>query len=312
MAVCCSSLVLRVKKNANFYIALVVIGAAWGVTFPISKIVVSTGYQPYGILVWQIIGALILTGSINVYRRKSLRLARQYLGLYFGVALLGSVISGYFSYLAAAQLPAGVLAIVIALVPLFAMPIALMMGYEKPSMPRLLGLLFGAAAVLVLVGPDASLPEPEKAVFVLVAMLATLAYGAEGNFLEWFNRRITHPMPDPFQVLFGSSVIGLCLALPLALVFAQFINPIKPWNMPEWGIFLTSIFSTFAYGGYIWLIGRTGPVFAAQVSYLVTGFGVVFSMLLLGESYSSWVWLALILILAGLFLVQPRKRDTGA
>ncbi len=281
-------------------------------TFPISKVVVSTGYQPYGILVWQIIGTLILTGTITVLRRKTLRLSRQFLGLYIGVAMLGSVISGYFSYLAAAQLPAGVLAIIIALVPLFAMPIALLMGYEKLSVKRIFGLIFGATAVVVLVGPDASLPEPEKAVFVLVAMLATLAYGAEGNFLEWFNRRVSHPMPDPFQILFGSSVVGLSMALPLALGSGQFIDPVKPWNMPEWGILLTAIFSTFAYGGYIWLIGRTGPIFAAQVSYLVTGFGVAFSMVLLGENYSSWVWLALALILAGLFLVQPRPRDTNA
>ena len=56
----------------------------------------------------------------------------------------------------------------------------------------------------------------------------------------------------------------------------------------------------------MWIVGRGGPVFAAQVSYVVTGFGVVWSMLLLGESYSLWIWAALAAIFTGLFLTQPR------
>jgi len=294
-----------------FYLALVLIGATWGLTFPITKVVVSTGYQPYGILVWQLVSAIILTGAFTLWRRKTLRFSRRHFPLYFGVAMLGSVVSGYFSYTAAPHLPGGVLAIIIALVPLFSMPVALLMGFEKPSLYRLSGLFFGAGAVVLLVGPETSLPTPGTEIFVIVAMLSTLAYGIEGNFLEWFNARATDPVPDPFQVLFGASIFGLCVALPLALVSGQYIDPFIEWSAPEWGILLISVLSTFAYSGYIWLIGRTGPVFAAQVSYLVTSFGVGWSMMLLGESYSSWVWLALILILAGLFLVQPRQRESS-
>ena len=40
----------------------------------------------------------------------------------------------------------------------------------------------------------------------------------------------------------------------------------------------------------------------------VTGFGVLWAMLLLGESYSHWIWAAMGLMLIGLFLVQPRPR----
>ena len=56
------------------------------------------------------------------------------------------------------------------------------------------------------------------------------------------------------------------------------------------------------------MVARAGAVFAAQVAYLVTGFGILWAMLLLAERYSGWVWLALGLMFAGLFLVQPRAR----
>jgi drug/metabolite transporter (DMT)-like permease len=58
-------------------------------------------------------------------------------------------------------------------------------------------------------------------------------------------------------------------------------------------------------------VGRAGPVFAAQVSYLVTLFGVTWAMLFLGEGYSALVLAALALMLAGLALVQPRPRARG-
>ena len=61
-----------------------------------------------------------------------------------------------------------------------------------------------------------------------------------------------------------------------------------------------------AYGGFVWLIGRAGPVFAAQVGYVVTLTGVILGMAVLGETHSAWVWAALVTMLAGLALVQPR------
>ena len=67
------------------------------------------------------------------------------------------------------------------------------------------------------------------------------------------------------------------------------------------------VIHAFVYSGYVWLVGRAGPSFAAQVSYLVTGFGVIWAMVLLGESYSLWVWAALGIMFVALFLVQPRE-----
>jgi drug/metabolite transporter (DMT)-like permease len=65
------------------------------------------------------------------------------------------------------------------------------------------------------------------------------------------------------------------------------------------------VLNALAYAGYVWLVGRAGSLFASQVAYLVTGFGVLWSMILLGERYSAWVWAAFALMLVGVALVQP-------
>ncbi|MGA1269114.1 MAG: hypothetical protein ACO3WM_08665 [Gemmobacter sp.] len=54
--------------------------------------------------------------------------------------------------------------------------------------------------------------------------------------------------------------------------------------------------------------GRAGAVFAAQVAYLVTAFGLIWSMSLLGERYGVGLWAAFAVLFAGMALVQPRPR----
>jgi drug/metabolite transporter (DMT)-like permease len=111
------------------------------------------------------------------------------------------------------------------------------------------------------------------------------------------------------QLLFGASIVGAVLALPATLVTGTWIDPRPPWGAPDGAILVASVVHALVYAAYVWMVGRAGAVFAAQVSYLVTGFGVVWAMLLLGESYGAGFWLAMACMFAGLFLVQPR---TGA
>ena len=55
------------------------------------------------------------------------------------------------------------------------------------------------------------------------------------------------------------------------------------------------------------IIRLAGPVFFAQVAYLVTASGVLWGMALFGERHSGLIWLALALMLAGIALVNPRS-----
>ena len=285
------------------YGTLVFMGLVWGAVFPITKIAVSTGYKPFGIMVWQMVIGVVLSAAFLLIRGKKLNFTRKNLPVYIGVALLGTVLPNFFSYTASAELPAGIISILIALVPLFSMPIALAMGFERFNWLRLLGALSGAMALVLLIGPEASLPDPTKYVFVLLMAVAPLLYGLEGNFLTYMGERGL----DATQTLFGATIIALIFAVPLALGLGQWIDPIKPWGAPEWAIPAGATLNITAYILYVWLIHRAGPVFSSQVAYLVTGWGVLISMVFLGETYSKWVWLAMGLMLLGVALVRPRK-----
>ena len=280
--------------------ALVAIGAAWGLTLPLLRVAVSTGHGPFGLMVWQSVVMVALLLPMAAAAGRPLPPVRGNLGLFAAVSGFGAVIPGFFTFVSAAALPAGVRAIIIAMVPMFVLPMALVMGFERPDVRRALGVALGAVAVVLLVLPGAEATAGAGAVMILVALLAPVSYGIEATYLAWRGPHGLHP----FQVLLGATVLGLAALVPLAAATGQLFAP-WPFGRAEAALLATAVLNTLAYSGYVWLIGRAGSVFASLISYLVTGFGVVFARLLLGESYSALVWASLALMVAAIALVQP-------
>ncbi len=283
---------------------LVLLGAGWGLTQPLSKIAVSSGHGPLGLIFWQLaIGAVVL-GLVNMVRKKALPVSPDAIKWYLFLAIAGTLLPNTTSFISFAHLPSGIMSIVIAMVPLFAFPIALMMGNDRFGWVRLLGVIVGLLGVVILSRPGASIPAGTVG-FLALALVAPFLYAIEANVVaRWGAGGL-----DPVTLLLGASILGAVLALPLAVGSGQWIDPLAGMAAPEWALVGSSVIHAFVYSSYVWLVGRAGATFAAQVSYLVTGFGVVWAMLILGESYSGWVWLALGLMFSGLFLVQPHKKE---
>ncbi len=293
------------RKQIVFYTAfLAVLGAGWGFTQPMAKIAVSTGYQHFGLVFWQMVIGAVFTIVINAARGKRLPLGPRYLRLYLVIAMIGTVLPNSASYQAAIWLPSGVLSLLLSIVPMFAFPIALVMGLDRFSFRRLGGLAFGLAGVVLLVAPGPNVSMNLPILWIFVALFGGLCYAFEGNIVaKWGTLDL-----DAFQVLQGASIIGALLILPVVLMTGQFIDPTPPWDAPQLALLASSVVHVLVYSGYIWLVGRAGAVFAVQVSYLVTGFGLIWAKLILSEAYAPTLWIALGMMFAGLYLVQPRPK----
>ena len=286
-------------------LVLLLAGAAWGATQPLAKLAVREGYRHFGILFWQMVLGSAALGAVLILRGRALPMGRAHVRFYLVIALVGSVLPGVSSYTAAIHLPSGVLSILLSSVPILAFPVALALGLERFAWRRLAGLSMGFAGVALLLLPGASLPDPSLAIWVLVALLSSAFYALEGNIVAlWGTRGL-----DPVQVLCGASLLGIALTLPAALLSGQFIDPRGPWGAPDLAILASSTLHVAAYCAYVWLVGRAGPVFAVQIAYFVTLFGVTWAMIFLGERYSELFWAAMLLMLGGLALVQPRRKS---
>jgi drug/metabolite transporter (DMT)-like permease len=196
------------------------------------------------------------------------------------------------------------MSILISTVPLISFPIALLLGMDRLSAARIAGLLCGLAGVALIALPGAGLPDPGMVAFLPIALIGPLCYAIESNYVA---RTGTAGM-DAMQAMCLTSGVGAVITLPLALGSGQFIDPMQPWGPAEYALIAWSCVHAMAYSSYVWLAARAGAVFASQTSYIVTGTGVLWAMVLLNETYSAFVWGALALMLLGLALVQPREK----
>jgi drug/metabolite transporter (DMT)-like permease len=293
-------------RQIAFYTSiLVVLGAGWGITQPLTKTAVSTGYKHFGLVFWQLAIGAVFMAVICTLRGVRLPMERRHLRLYLVLAMIGTILPNSASYQAAVHLPSGILSILLSMVPMFAFPIALAMGLDRFSLRRFGGLAFGLLGVLLIVAPGLSDSLDLPVFWVGVALIGGLCYATEGNVVaKWGTEGL-----DALQVLYGASLIGAIIMLPVALATGQWIAPVEALTREGQAHIAGSIIHVMVYSGYVWLVGRAGPVFTVQVSYLVTGFGILWAKLILDEAYSPAVWAALALMFIGMYLVQPRQKQ---
>lgn len=304
-----AALPAEARGQRRLYVAmLVTLGLGWGATQPLGKMATMTGHGPFGLIFWQLVVCVLVLGGLSLLRGKGLVLNRATLKFYTIVAIMGTLVPNATFYISAAKLPSGIMSIVISAVPMLAFPLALALGMERFSGKRFFGLLLGLAAVGIIAAPGAVLPDPAMAAFLPVALIGPLFYAMEATYVA---RNGTEGM-DAVQAMFGASLVGLLLCLPLTLATGQFIDPLAGFGQAEAALVASSVIHALMYAGYVWLASRAGAVFAAQCSYIVTGAGIFWAMALLGERFSPFVWLAVVLLLCGVALVNPRETGRKA
>ncbi len=283
---------------------LVLMGAGWGATQPLTKIAVSTGYGAFGLLVWQQVLGAVLMALICAARRKPLPLNRAAMRAYLVIALVGAVLPNSISYTAAVHLPAGIMSLLLSIIPMFAFGIALALGNDSFAWRRLGGLCFGLIGVLIIILPAVDLGEAVPVGWAALYLVTAMFYAFEGNYVaRWGVAGL-----DPFQLMLGASLLGFVIVAPVMLATGQTIAPLWPMPVPQVALIVASVVHVLVYASYVWLVGRAGAVFAVQVSYMVTGFGLFWAWLVLGEAFSNMIWLALAAMFAGMYLVQPRPK----
>jgi drug/metabolite transporter (DMT)-like permease len=295
---------MTTREIAFFMGCLVLMGAGWGATQPMTKIAVSTGYGSFGLLFWQTLIGAVLMAVICAIRRVHLPLHPRALRLYFILSLIGAVLPNTISYKAAVFLPAGIMSLLLSVIPMFAFVIALALGNEGFRWRRMIGLGFGLVGVLIILAPSVDLGQDIPLFWAALYLITALFYAFEGNYIaKWGIEGL-----DTFQVMLGASLAGMIMITPFMLATGEFIWPQIPMPLPQLALAGSCVIHIFVYAAYVWLAGRAGAVFAVQVSYLVTGFGLIWAWLMLGEGYSSTLWLALAAMFVGMYLVQPRPK----
>ncbi len=285
---------------------LLTLGIGWGSTQSLGKIAASGGQGAFALIFWQLVVGVAVLGAVLAVRRRPVPLTASTLRFAAIVAVIGTLIPNTTFYLAVHHLPAGIMSILISAVPLIAFPIALALGNDRFSWLRLSGLACGVVGVALIALPSGALPDRAALAWLPVALVGPLFYAIEGNYVA----RWGTGGADAVQAMFLASGLGAAMILPVVAATGQWYWLVPPFDRPDTALLVSSAIHACLYSGYVWLASVAGAVFAGQTSYIVTGSGVFWAMALLGERFSGWVWLALVVMLCGLFLVSPRRAQS--
>jgi drug/metabolite transporter (DMT)-like permease len=293
------------KPPAWLPIALLfLIGAMWGGFFALIKIAVTDGVRPVSYLFWFTLlsGCWLFLAGILCGRRP--RFARADLPYYLKLGLVRFTLANMVLYTVQGKLPVGIMAVIMTFVPIFTYCISVIMRIEKFLWLRATGILLGFGGVMLIVIPKSSLPDPSLAVWVLIGFGAPLLHAVAYVALSEKSRPKN---VDSITLSSGTLLAAAFFALPLALVLREFQTPGWPLRTGELALLTHSVLAAVNFYMIFELIRIAGPTYMTQANFLSVGFGVVFGLVLFGETHSLFVWAAIGMMLAGVGLVNWRK-----
>lgn len=282
-------------------ILLFVIALGWGVNWPVMKIALAE-IPP---LTFR--GVTVMLGGVGVLliaRLQGLSVAvarRHWFGL---LTLLVFNIIGWnsFSTYALLHLPAGRASLLAFTMPVWCVPLSILLLGEKMSWRRSVALALGCAGVVVLMGH--SIGEVSRTPLGVGLMLAAAVSWAIGVvLLKYFALAI------PTLLLSGWS---MCIGGLVILVAAVFVDGI-PTHLPGAGgsfgivynIFITCMLCNWAWNRFVLLV----PVSVSSLSSLLTPLvGVISGALILGERPGLQEGTAALLILSSVAVINSRYR----
>ena len=290
-----------------FAAMLFAMGTAWGGNISLAKIATNHGGHPVGLALWQTAlgGGLLFLISLAARRPPVLRGPVLRFNLVCG--LIGVAFPGIALFWSARYLPAGIVAIAFASMPLFTYVLSALFRVEAIERRRMLGVLLGLTAMGLLVLPESALPGPGLVPWVLLALAASVSMSGENLYVD-----VARPAGlSSLGLSCGRQLAAALLLAPLAVSFGALVPLLVPWGPLQWAATGMALTSAFAYTLLLYVIQRAGAVFASQTAYLITLAGVLWGILLFDERHSGYIWAALVLMLAGMALVQPRQRNAS-
>lgn len=287
---------------------LLVMGVGWGGNIMLAKLATGLGAPPAGLAFLEAAGSGLLLLLITWTRNRPPSLDTRHLRFYVISGALGVAFPNIVIFHAARHLSAGLIAILMTLIPLVTYGLSLALRIERFWWVRAVGLLFGLLGVTLILAPSSSLPEPGLVGWVVAGFLATTMFAVQNVY-------IAHAWPrdgDALALSCGGLIASALLLLPFAGLSEGFIDLTPPWGTVQWAGMAMAAINALMTALFIFSIRYAGPVFASQTAYLITIAGVLWGMLLFHEHHSLWIWAAMLAMCAGVALVtrRPRERRT--
>lgn len=283
---------------------LLLLALLWGGSFLFVGVAVRE-WPPIAIVFARVALAALALWAMVVVLRLPLRRDGAALTAHLGMGVLNNLLPFLLIVWAQGMLASGAASILNATTPLWGVLLAHLAGAERATPRRVAGVATGFAGVAVMAGIN-PLESPPPAVAAMLA--ATFCYGLAGL---WGRRFKALGIP-PLIAAAGQTSAASLLLLPALLILAPPLAlPVPSLAAAASLVALALISTALAYRLYFRILDLAGPVNLLLVTLIIPVFAVALGALLLGERLGAEHAAGMVLIAAGLALIDGRLFGRG-
>ena len=273
------------------------VGVLWGVPYMFMKIAVEELAVPVIVFSRLLIGALVLIPL--AIHQKTIAVALKFWPYIAFYAVLEMVIPWTLITTAQKDLSSGVVALLVATVPIWATLFAHHTGDSTAAhRTRIFGIALGFIGIAFLVGFE-SLNDVENIRALIQVLIASVSYAYAVNM-------ITRKAPATS----GIAINGIAMSLS-ALLFAPFALTHLPKTAPSAEAVMATIglgiiCTALAFWVFFLVLDEIGPARASLVVYPNTAVAVVLGIFLLDESLTLAIAIGLPMVLLGSYFASRK------
>jgi len=273
------------------------VGVLWGVPYMFMKIAVEELAVPVIVFSRLLIGALVLIPL--AFHKKTITAALEYWPYIAFYAVLEMVIPWTLITTAQKDLSSGVVALLVATVPIWATLFAHHTGDSTAShRTRIFGIALGFIGIAFLVGFE-SFNDVGNIRALIQVLIASVSYAYAVNM-------ITRKAPGAS----GIAINGIAMSLS-ALLFAPFALTHLPKTMPSTEAVMATIglgiiCTALAFWVFFLVLDEIGPARASLVVYPNTAVAVVLGIFLLNEALTLAIAIGLPMVLLGSYFASRK------
>lgn len=282
--------------------ALLLLGALWGASFLFIRVAAPV-LGPIWLIDLRVLIAGIVLLIYALIVRKLPHFKSQWKS-YLLLGLLNALIPFVLIAYSAIHLNASLTAILNATTPLFTAIVARFWLGELLSVRKVIGILVGLTGVCILMGWSSVPFTVEVWLSIGASLMAALFYGIGGVYTKR-----TFTGTPPLALSIGQQLSAGLILIPFSVVSV----PTAPISLTViLAVLGLAVLSTsIGYLLYFYLVERVGPTKTVSVTFLVPLFGILWGVLLLNEQITVGTIVGLLVILAGIILmngIQKQKK----
>lgn len=282
------------------WILFTLVGLLWGVPYLFMKVAVEELSTPMIVFTRLMIGAALLVPL--ALREGSLKSALKYWRYILLYAVLEMVIPWSLITSSQRDLSSGVVALLIATVPIWATLFAHQTGDSTAAhRVRIFGIIIGLIGITLIVGIE-SISDFGNIRALLQILVAAASYA-------WAVNMITRKAPG----ISGIAINGIAMMIS-SVIFAPFAIANRPETLPSLEVTLSMLglgvlCSGIAFWVYFVVLDEIGPARASLVVYPNTAVAVVLGIVILREPITLAILIGLPLVLVGSYFASRKPNS---